>query len=565
MIRTVQRARHTFRNLRRFAQVMRVLARYGFEDFIRQLRLDYYFRWALRLFRRKPGPLEKRPANRPESFRLVLQELGPVFIKAGQILSTRPDVLPPEYLAEFRKLQDDVPPFEFDAVQEAFERENLSGSVEALVESIEPTPLAAASMAQVHAAVLRDGTEVVFKVQRPGLSKLIDTDLQILHDLAEFLARDEVMAELFDPIGIVQELARTLKREVDFRLEGQNIDRFELHFRDDESIAIPKVYWDLTSRRVLCMERIHGIKISDVTGLRAAGIDPGKVAKVGAQAILRMVLINGLYHADPHPGNVFVLEGGVICFLDYGIVGSIDEIVRDQLVRFLIAVVRRDPDRMIQVAREAGRISKTTDERALRHDVADFLDHYYEIRLGQLDVTQAVNDFLAVLHRHHVRFPPDLILLAKSLATMEGVAKELDPSFKLVEHARPFVTQAIKRRYSFNRLWREASGFGEDFFAMVRELPEDVMRILGLVKSNQLALGFRHEGLEEFAEEIDRSTNRLTMGLIVAALIVGSSIVVQADVGPKWQGLPVIGITGFVAAAFFGFGLGLAILRRGRL
>lgn len=543
-----------------------MLVRYGFEDVLRQLGLDYYVRLALRLVRRRRiEDLERKPGHRAESFRLALQELGPVFIKAGQILSTRPEVLPPEYLAEFRKLQDEVPPFSFEEVRAIFAQEGLASSIESLVESIDEKPLAAASMSQVHAAKLKDGQEVVFKVQRPGLAKQIDKDLQILQDLAEFLARDEMMADLFDPVGLIQELTRTLRREVDFRLEAQNIDRFELHFRDDENIHVPKVNWELTSRRVLCMERIRGLKISDVTGIRAAGVDPVMIAENGSKAILRMVLVNGFYHADPHPGNVFVMPDGVICFLDYGIVGSVDDVVRDQLVRFLIAAVRRDPDRMIQVAREAGRISKQTDERSLRHDVADFLDHYYEIRLNQLDLNQALNDFLALSHRHHVKFPPDLVLLAKSLVTMESIAKELDPDFKLVDHARPFVAEAIKRRYSFRRLWRETSAFGEDLFSLIRELPDDIIRILGLVKTNQLALGFRHEGLEEFAEEIDRSANRVTLGLIVAALIVGSSIVVQADVGPKWQDIPVIGITGYVAAGIFGFGLALAILRRGRL
>lgn len=550
-----------YRSLRRYRQILGILIKYGFGDLLGRLRVRHPL---LGKIPRLRALKELEDLPRPARLRLAFEELGPAFIKLGQLLSLRPDLVPPEYAAELSLLQDQAAPIALSQIEGRVEAQ-LSRPIAELFLEFGAEPLAAASLAQVHRALLKDGTEVAVKVQRPGVRETIRADLAILEDLARLIAHYLPESEPFDPLGLAREFAKTLRRELDFVREGRNMELFRRNFADDPTVYIPRVFWELSSMEVLTMERIVGVKITDIEGLERAGLDRQRVALNGANAVLKQIFAHGLFHADPHPGNILVLENNVIAPLDFGMVGRLEEGLRLEVAELLWGIVRRDIDRVVRTLHKLGSLSEAVDLQALRVDLADLLDRYYGTSLARLELGRLLNEAMALVREHRLRLPPGLVMMGKALVLAEGVGRLLDPGFEMLALAQPYLERLAFRRKVMQRQLRDWAAALEETQGLLQELPGEVRSIMGKLQRGKLKAQFEHLGLDRLIRELDRSTNRLAFALIVGALIVGSSLVVQLDVGPKLWGLPLVGFLGFGLAAILGLWLVLAILRSGRL
>ncbi|RII29319.1 MAG: ubiquinone biosynthesis protein UbiB [Geobacter sp.] len=550
------------RSIRRYWNVVRVLSAYGFDHILEMLGLSDMVARSKRLFRHDSSVIYRLTAA--ERMRLVLEELGPTFIKLGQLLSTRPDIVPSSFVREFEKLQDSVPSISFEELKVQVERE-LGGSIDLFYSEIDPVPLAAASIAQVHRARLCTGEDVVIKVRRPGVVELVESDISALMGLANLAEHHISGSEIYDPIGVVREFARSIRREMDFTREGRTIERFRDNFTTIKWLHFPKVFWDQTSRGVLTLEYVNGIKVSDLESLERTGLDRRLVARRGADAFLEMVLNHGFFHGDPHPGNVMILPENVICLLDYGIVGRVDDEQKTFLSDILFAIIKRDMDEVISLLLFAGDISDNLNVRALKRDLSNFVDSYYEIPLQDIEVGRMLVEFIEIITIYNIRIQPDLMLLAKSLVIIEGMGRNLDPDFNMVEHLRPFMEKALKQKYSARRISRDVNSILLSYVNLARNLPRDVKEIINRINRNKFKIDLEHRGLDKFTADFDRSVNRLSSSLILAALIIGSSIIMQTDKGPKLLGFPVLAFLGYTVAGIIGLWLVYAIIRSGRM
>jgi ubiquinone biosynthesis protein len=561
MLNIIQLNRN-IRSIRRYRNIIKVLFKYGFDHFLEYLNLSDLVARSKRLLRRDESRIAAfSPAER---MRMALEELGPTFVKLGQLLSTRPDVIPANYVVEFAKLQDKVPSFSYDEVLGQI-RQELCCEIEVFFSSIEPMPIAAASIAQVHRASLLSGAEVVVKVRRPGIVELVETDIDALMGLALVAERHLPGSDIYDPVGLVKEFARTIRREMDFSREGRTIEKFSANFAGDPTLYFPVIHWEATAKGVLTLEYINGIKVSELAELKQAGLDRRLIAQRGADAFLKMVLVHGFFHGDPHPGNVLILPGNVICLLDYGMVGRLDAELKGYLTDILLAIVRREVDEVISLLLYSGEITDSLNTRALKRDLTEFIDDYYEIPLQAIEVGRMLMEFLEIITTYHIKFQPDLMLLAKALIVVEGMGRELDPQFDMVAHLRPFMEEAVKERLSPRRLLKEVSTQAMSYVNLTRNFPRDVKEILNRINRNKFKIDLEHRGLDHFTKELDKSINRLSSSLIIVALIVGSSITTQIEKGPLLFGFPAFAFLGYTIAGFIGLWWVIAILRSGRL
>jgi len=558
------RINRNIRSIRRYRQILGVLIKYGFGQIVEQLNIDYYIELGRRIVTLGTASKGLERLTAPQRLRMAMEELGPTFIKLGQVLSTRPDLIPKDYAQEFIRLQDKVPPVDIKAVQQQLFHQ-LGRPMEVLFAAFEPVPLAAASVGQVHRARLHSGEDVVVKIQRPGIATVIETDLDILMALA-YLVENHLPAGLVaDPIAVVREFRRVIRRELDFTREARTIDRFAANFKDNETVIIPCVHWEVTAPGVLTMAYVDGIKVNAFDQLRAAGHDLRVIAQRGADAFLEQVLVHGLFHGDPHPGNIMVLPGDIICLLDFGMVGHIDETLRQQLADLILAIVSRDAEQIITHLIYSGNLTEDTDRRQLKRDLAEFIDDYYDTTLQGIDAGQLVSEFIEILQRHHIKFPADLILLAKALVAMEGVGRQLDPDFNIIDHLRPFLMRMMRQRFSPSFIGRETRHLGQAYFNLLKSLPTDLKEFVDRINRNKFKIDLEHRGLEKLISDIDKSSNRLSFSLLIGAIIVGSSLIMLTEKGPQLFGFPVLGLLGYTFAGFLGFWLAIAILRSGRM
>ncbi len=561
---TFSRINRNIRSLKRYRDILGILIKYGFGHFVEQLNINYYLELGRRIVTLGTAPREIERLTQPERLRLAIEELGPTFVKLGQVLSTRPDVIPKEYAEEFRKLQDKVPALPFADVAGQIQGE-LGEPHSALFAEVDPTPLAAASIAQVHLARLHSGEEVVLKIRRPGIERVVETDLDILAGLAYLMERHLPGVDIYDPSGLVKEFRRTIHREMDFTREGHTIDRFSANFSGDSKVHLPKVFWDYTGERVLTLEYVRGTKVTDFERLTEQGHDLQEIAGRGADFFLRQVLVHGYFHGDPHPGNFFILPDGAICLLDFGMVGRLESELKRQLVDLLVSVLQRDVDRIISQLLYSGDLSDEADRKALRRDLSEFIDDYYEIPLQEINVGRLLVDFVDILTQYRIKFPSDLMLLAKALVTMEGIGRQLDPEFNMVEHLRPFMENLLRERMSPASFSREMLSIAHSYTALVKNLPRDLKEFINRINRNKFKIDLEHRGFERLIADLDKSSNRISFSLIIAALIVGSSLIMQTEKGPMLLGFPILGFLGYSIAGFLGLWLAIAILRSGRL
>lgn len=564
-IRKIGLISRTYRHINRYRQVLTVLMKYGFGGLIDRLRISQYLEIGLQWITREHRlPLETLTI--PQRVRMALEELGPTFIKLGQVLSTRPDLVPADFVDELTKLQQHVPPFPFAQVREIVEEE-LGRPLEQLFERFDQTSIAAASIGQVHRAVRPGGDEVVVKVQRPNIIEIVEADLEILLHLATLAERHLEGWRAQRPSRIVEEFSRVLERELDFTTEAAHLERFAGQYVADETIYVPKVYRDYTTRRVLTLEYVHVIPVDGCACLLAAGLDPKLIARRGADLTLKQIFVHGFFHADPHPGNVFALPNNVICLLDFGMVGRLDRTGREQFADLIYAVAQRD------AAAAASAVVRMTlhdeghepDLRRLEADLAEFIDVNVPGSLRDLSFGKLVRELFDLLRRHRLFIPADLVTMLKAAATAERLVAQLDPELNVIAAAEPYVRRIKLDRYKPRRLLRDFLESGGDLAQLLREIPGGIRDLLRLAKRGELKIGFEHRGLEKMLEAHERISNRLSFAIVVAALIVGSSLIVLSRIPPKWYEIPVIGLAGYLAAGALGFLLLVSIIRHGRL
>lgn len=461
-------------------------------------------------------------------------------------------------------LQEHVRPLDPGVAEAAIEAE-LGRPLEAVFSAFESVPLAAGSIAQVHRARLSPGDLVAVKVRRPGIEAVIAGDIEILRHLARLVERYVPGAQIVDPMALVEEFARTIRAEQDFTREARNLERCAVNAVDNPTVRFPRVFREFTTSGVLTMELLEGLKLA---ALEADGVDPAVrrlIAERGADAILSQVLVHGFFHADPHPGNLLVLQDNVIGFLDLGIVGRLDPRLRTELARVIRAIRDRSASDLASLALEITEPQTEVDTRALERDLSALIETYGDLPLGDLSVTAMLTDVVGTAARHRLRMPSSLMLLIKALVTIEGTGRRLDPSFKMVEHAAPLAEQLWLREFAPAALARRTLHATRQTANALRAIPRHVDAIGRKIRDGRLEVRFVHRNLEHFVTEMDRSSNRLAFALIIAALIVGSSTVIQAGHGPLFYGYPVLGLAGFVVAGLFGVRLAIGIVRTGRL
>ncbi|HJV65100.1 MAG TPA: AarF/UbiB family protein [Geomonas sp.] len=561
MLRLIQLNRNV-RSIRRYRQIITVLAGYGLGHLLEYLNLSQVVAASRRVLRRPPTKGAHLTA--PQRLRLAMEELGPTFIKLGQLLSTRPDIIPAPFIQEFARLQDSVPSIPFSDVCREIERE-LGVPVEERFTSLCAESIAAASIAQVHRARLISGEDVVVKVRRPGVVETVETDIDILMGVALLLERHMARSDIYDPVGVVREFSYTIRREMDLAREGHAIERIRDNFRGDPTLYFPKVYWETTAKGVLTIEYMEGIKVSDVAAIEAAGLDRTEIARRGAVAFLKMVLEHGFFHGDPHPGNVLIMPGNVIGLLDFGMVGRLDPSVKQYLTDVLSAVINRDVDELVDTITANVEVSENLDVSGLKKGLAEFIDGYFEIPLKEIEVGRMLLQFIDLVSTHRIKIPPDLTLLVKVLVVIEGMGRELDPQFDMVGHLRPFLEEALREQRSPLKMMHEMEKGFQAYLSLARNLPRDIREILSKINRNKFRIDLEHRGLDRFGKELERSANRVSLSLIITALIIGSSIAMQANRGPQLLGLPAFAFFGYVCAGIVGFWWMIAIIRSGRL
>ena len=552
-----------YKNINRLRQIVNILIKYGFDYFVKQLGLINLISKGEKILKLKPSKIAQLPL--PIRIRLALEELGPTFVKLGQILSTRPDLIPQNYIIELQKLQDEVPPFSYAQVNQMIKRE-LVADILKIFKSFEQKPLAAASLGQVHQAILEDGDKAVVKVQRPDIEKVIETDLDILFDLARLTEKHIPASRLYDPVGIVEEFAKAIRLELDYGTEGRNAERFKKNFEGDETIYTPKIYWEFSSRRILTMELIEGIKINNLKELDKVGYDRKKIAENVAKAFMKQILIDGFFHADPHPGNMLVMKDGIIGFMDFGMMGRLDEEMREKGIDLFVAILERNPNKIINEMLNLGITSQEEiDTRSLKRDIKEMLDQYYDKPLKEIILGELISQLVEISIKYHIKMPAEFALLGKSLITIEGIGLELDPDFNLAEIAKPYAKDVILERKSPQRLILKLLNDLSELYNLTILIPRQLSKTLKKMEKGVFKLEFQHRGLENLINALDKSTNRLSYSLILAAIIIGSSLIMQTDKGPLFMGFPVIGVLGFLIAGVLGLGLVIIILRSGKM
>ncbi|OQX92983.1 MAG: hypothetical protein B6D58_00010 [candidate division Zixibacteria bacterium 4484_95] len=545
------------KSLMRYRQIATVLIKYGFGELVYRMNLVSPL---------KPGAKKTKAVaqSTPVRVRLALEELGPTFVKLGQVLSTRPFLIPMNYIIELSKLQDQVEPMPWSLAVDILSGE-LGKPVEDCFSEIDPVPIASASLAQVHNATLMDGTPVVVKIQREGIKKVIDSDMRILYDIADLLYKNIPESRHYDPKGIVEELSYTTFKELNFLNEARNMEIFAENFKNEPVVKVPKIYWDYTTLKVLTMERIKGIKISRLEELKKAGFNTQLICKNGSRLILKMIFEDGFFHADPHPGNLFVCEGGVIAPVDYGMMGVLSDSQMDELADLVVTAMSRDAGAIVRILQNSGIVPDDVNTRALEQDINELIVKYYHMDLSRIEMKTALDEFITLVQRYKIRLQADFMLLGKALSTYEEVGRMLYPQFNFFAEIIPYVRKLTARKYKPGRFYKDILKILNELRWLLVESPREWRQIASKLRKGEMAFQLQHKGLETLIKELDSSSNRLSVSLLVAGLIVGSSMIMTVDKGYMIFDVPLLGLIGYLVAGVLSIYLVVSILRSGRL
>jgi ubiquinone biosynthesis protein len=553
----------TYRHLNRYRQILTVLFKYGFGDLIDTLKIEQYIEVGLQMISRKRRErLEK--LSRAERVRMALEELGPTYIKLGQVLSTRPDLVPVEFVNEFSKLQDKVPPFSFEAVVQSIETE-FKRPWEIAYAQLDPEPLASASIGQVHRARLHSGEEVVVKIQRPGIEKIVEVDLEIMLHLATLAERHIEELAFHRPIKIVEEFAKSIEKELDYTIESTSMERVAGQFLDDPAVYVPKVYRAHSSQRILTIEFVDGIKVSNTEKLLREGYDRELITQRGADILFKQIFSFGFFHADPHPGNIFVLPGDVICLIDFGMMGALDRATRENFVSLVEGIIARDEPRTASILLKLTDWEDEPDRIELEKDIADFVNRHLYRPLEEVRLSKVLQHLLDLATKNRMRIQPDLFLMIKALTQVETIARMLHPEFDLMAAAEPFIKEVKLARFKPARLFGDLSQLAEQSYEFLTDFPKDLLEISHALRQRKMSMTLVLKDLDKMLCTHDQISNRISFAIIIAALIIGSALIVISNTPPLFHGISMIGLIGFLAAGFMGVWLLVAIIRKGRL
>lgn len=544
----------TIRSTKRLTAILKVLSNFGFKEIIVDMGLDSLVTWKKE---NEHPENDSDPSNfsRPVRIRKVLEELGPTYIKLGQILATRPDLIPLEWAEEFKNLQDNCGQVAFAEIEEVLSKEFPGGRLESLFSSIEEAPLAAASMAQVHRATLTDGSSVVLKVLRPDNRSLVEEDIALLEWLAQFV--ESYFSDLgYSPVAVAAEFSREITKEMNMLQEAQATDKLRRLFKDDPNVFFPKVYREASTRNVLTLEEIMGKSLSSVDPNTLSAKERRKIVANGTDAVFKQCLRFGFFHADPHPGNIFLLPGQKLCFIDCGMTGHLDKHTAEQLIDLVASISQGDIDKLCRVVIELTDVDPAiTDKREFRADMRLMASRFQDADLRQLDIAKLLSDFFKMLQRYQIICPSDLILLTKALTTIEGVAEYFDPTFNVLAHVEPQIREVVSMRYGFSALQHRMQKSISDYMELLENLPLNVQRILDQIRHKRLTLNLEMKRIEHLADKVDLSSRIMGISMIISALIVGSSILILADTLSKNPGiLGTLGLIGLVGAGIFSVG-----------
>ncbi len=548
------------RDLGRLHDIAAVLIRYGFGDLVRRTglagvldRTGRALHWHVsdELARLEP----------PARVRRVLEELGPSFVKLGQILSTRVDLFSPEWITEFSKLQDSAIALPFSELRAQL-TEDLGEPPENIFPRLETQALAAASLAQVHRAWLSDGTPVVLKIRRPGIRPLVEADLRLLKRLAEIVESEAPDLRRYRPKEVVRQFTLSLRRELDFSAEGRSAERIAANFEAQADIVIPRIYWEWTCERLNVQDYIDGIPGRDTAALDASGLDRVLLAQRGSDAVLKMILEDGFFHADLHPGNIYFLPDNQIAFIDFGMVGRISEERRYQIAILLHGLVSHDAEIVSEILLDWSD-NTDADSSVLQNEIDAFVDQYHGVQLRKIDIARMLSELLAILRDHGLTLPPDLALLIKAFITLEGLGRQLNPAFDMMKSSSPMIKQAMKAHTAPDALAKRGWRALLDSVSLITSLPKDLSRLLRIARRGKIQLQVELLPLKHFSDKIDRAASRLALSVITAALIIGSAIVHNAESNSS-SGLSTLGLLGFIAAASGGVWVLISIWRSGK-
>jgi ubiquinone biosynthesis protein len=547
----------------RYGEIISVFLKYGFGDVIAGLNLKKYV-----AFTRWPFPLKrsaalKTPLSRWERVRLAIEELGPTFIKFGQFLSNRPDLVPAEFIDELVKLQDSVKPFSHTEALTILEHA-LKRPVGEVFTDFPADPIASASVAQVYRARLKNGDDVAIKVQRPNIKQIVATDLDILMHLAGLIERHNAGLAALHLSELVGEFGRTLNKELDFSLEAATMERFRADFKDTKEYYVPVVHAQLTTDSVLVTEFVDGIKVSDVDSLIKANLRPADIARVGVNLVLRQIFTNGFFHADPHPGNILVLKDGRFCFLDYGAVGIVSATLRHHLGVILYGVIYKDPQRIIRTLSQLA-TERIVNISRLEYEVTEIIEQYSSASLSEIKVRDLLDRFSRITAENHLRFVPGFYLLFKALITIEGVGLLLDPAFNLTREVEPYARRLMRENPRLKYLPFDAYFTLLDMASLLKDLPFEIKDLMRMIKAGETRIQFEHRGLESLTLKLDQFVNRMVFAIVLAALIIGSSVVIHSRMPPYFYGVPLIGVSGFAIAGILALWLLFSMVRNKKL
>ncbi len=563
MIKKIGVINKIYRHSSRYYEILEVMTSHGFAEIISKLKLNNYINLGKKLvFRQQEVKTEEYSIY--ERIRMILEKLGPTFIKLGQVMSSRSDLIPVEMIRELEKLHDSVEPFSSEEAKKQIEYE-LNGTIEELFSEFNMVPLAGASISQVHKAVLFDGTDVVVKVQRPDITEKIDVDLEIMLHFATIAEKQSEDMRSLNLVSIVQEFAKEIKKELDFSNEMRNIEKFSHNFQKDQKVYVPKYYDALSSKKILTLEYIEGIKVSDITKLNEKGLSPKVIADNGVDAILKQIFEHGFFHADPHAGNIFIMDNNVISFIDFGMMGVLSEDIREAFESIIIGIANEDTRKVALSLIELSIGDEEIDVVQVEMKVKEMLDKHFYRSLKNLDLTAVTNDMFALFTENKLKISPDFHLLARAVMLAQSFGNNLDPDFDISSHIKRYTKKIIQSRLKPKRLAKKLSGFGNEFWDLAINFPGDAHYIIKKIKQGKFKVDIEHKGLEDMMTTHERISNRISFSITLASIVIGSSLIIRSEIPPIVYGVPLIGLLGFLGAVILGFWLLISIMKHGKM
>jgi len=561
------RLRKTYRSAKRLQEIINVFIKHGFGQIIDQIHLGRFITLKKRLRSFGTWTYYKVPTV-AERLRVAFEELGPTFIKLGQLLSSRPDLVTMSYAKEFKKLQDRVPTFPIEQVYQTIEEE-LGMPLAKIFQDFNPEPIGSASIAQVHNAILMNGTKVIVKVRRPGIEEQIMLDLNILQSLAKLIEKYVPESKLFDPVGIVDEFAKSITKELDFRREARNALIFRENFKDYKKVYIPYVFKEFTTKKILVMEKVEGVRIDDINSIKEKGLDIESILNIVIDMYFKQIFDHGFFHGDPHPGNILVTDDARVALVDFGITGKIDEEFKESYANIAIAIINQNIDKLITEYLKLGIIQDDIDreklEKELKEDIEDILYPIYAYRIEEIQISELIESIMKVALKHRLRFLPELLLIDKVLIMLEGLTRELCPDKSIIELIKPYAREIISKRIHPDFYLNKTFKIIRELRDAVENIPFQIKKLLKKAVKDEITVRMYHVNLPEFIKDIDRASNKISFSLIVSAMILSSSIMHASQVKPLIYGVSLFGLIIGVVAFFLGLWLLISIIRSGKL